>query len=125
MPAISLEMRSASVHLYAEIGRRIREHRIHARRDGKKMTQERLALALGLTRAAVSNIETGKQQIYIHTLFRIADVLRVDISNFLPSTSDLKLNPLEVGLATKAIDPESRKKILELMDINRKLLAAR
>lgn len=117
-------MRSASVHLYIEIGRRIREHRIRTPRDGKKITQEHLALALGLTRAAVSNIETGKQQVYVHTLFRIADVLKVDISNFLPRTSDLKLNRLEVDLATKAIDADSRKKILELMDKKQKILAA-
>lgn len=118
-------MQSASVQLYIEIGRRIRDQRIRGRRDGKKITQEYLARALGITRAAVSNIETGKQQIYIHTLFRIADVLKIDITNLLPRDSDLKLNPLEVGLATKAIDAESRKKILELLELKPKSVAVR
>lgn len=125
IPGIKLLMQPASVQLYLEIGRRIRDLRIRQKRDGKKITQEFLARALGITRAAISNIETGKQQIYVHTLFRIAEVLGVDISALLPKISDLDMNPLAVDLANREIDPVSKRLIFDLLNKNPKELANR
>jgi transcriptional regulator with XRE-family HTH domain len=64
---------------YAALGKRIREAR-----KMKKVTQEQLAKAVGLSRTSVTNIETGRQPIYTHTVIRIAEILGAQIGEMLP-----------------------------------------
>lgn len=51
-------------------------------------SQEDLALALGLSRTSITNIERGRQPIQLHTLYKIADVLGVEPTVLLPGASD-------------------------------------
>jgi transcriptional regulator with XRE-family HTH domain len=64
---------------YTALGKRIRE----ARR-AKKLTQEKLSYSVGLSRTSVTNIETGRQPIYAHTVVQIAQLLGVQVSDILP-----------------------------------------
>lgn len=48
------------------------------------MTQERLAVLIGMSRASLANIETGRQTVLIHHLYRIAEQLQLDITDLLP-----------------------------------------
>lgn len=70
--------------LYAAVGRRIRKVR-----TDKKITQEDLAGAAGLTRTSVTNIEKGRQKLLLHTLSAIARRLAVPCASLLPDESEL------------------------------------
>jgi transcriptional regulator with XRE-family HTH domain len=71
-----------SKQLYQAIGALIREHR---KRHG--LTQERLAKQIGMSRAAIANIEAGRQQLLVHQLYDIASVFELDISILIPIRS--------------------------------------
>lgn len=66
--------------IYKEIGKLIR-----ARRRRADMAQEGLARQLGLSRATLANIETGRQRILVHQLYGIAKALGAAVGDFLPA----------------------------------------
>jgi transcriptional regulator with XRE-family HTH domain len=49
------------------------------------LSQEALAKAVGLTRTSITNIERGRQPVNLHTLYVMADILRLDVADLLPS----------------------------------------
>jgi len=63
---------------YREFGRRVRD----ARRD--HMTQQVIARKVGLSRAAVANIELGRQRVALHMIVRFARALGVSQATLLP-----------------------------------------
>ncbi|WP_431088823.1 helix-turn-helix transcriptional regulator [Paenibacillus sp. 8b26] len=67
--------------LYRIIGFNIR-----CKRKLLRMTQTQLGLAVDLSRTAISNIESGKHHVQIHTLFKIAQVLDTSIQSLLNNT---------------------------------------
>jgi transcriptional regulator with XRE-family HTH domain len=68
--------------LYIAVGKRVREVRRNA-----SFTQEQLASQLGISRPSVSNIEKGRQQILVHTLYAIAEALGVNVRDLLPESN--------------------------------------
>ena len=66
-------------HFYKPVADKIREARKSA-----NLTQKMLAGNIGLTRAAVANIESGRQQILLHTLYGIADACHTEPVKLLP-----------------------------------------
>jgi transcriptional regulator with XRE-family HTH domain len=70
---------AATPTVYIEAGRRIQDARKKA-----GITQERLADAVGLSRASMSNIERGRHKILLHVLEDIARALAVDLHDLLP-----------------------------------------
>ncbi|MFP1130285.1 helix-turn-helix domain-containing protein [Asticcacaulis sp. W401b] len=66
----------------AQIGRRIR-----ALRDAHDLNLNELARLSGFSASALSLIETGKRDLRISSLFRIASALRVSISDLLEDPS--------------------------------------
>lgn len=83
--------------LYLAVGKAIA-----VRRDELNLTQQTLADAVGLSRASLANIETGRQKILLHYLYRIAAVLKVPrIEELLPAnvqpTEFSKLEDLAIG----------------------------
>lgn len=73
---------------YQTLGQRLRE----ARRS-VNLTQGDLARAVGVSRTSITNIETGRQPLYVHTLLRFAEILGITASELIP--------------ARKAVAPES------------------
>lgn len=65
--------------LYEELGRLVRQHR-----ERLGMSQEVLAQAIELSRTSVANIETGRQRIPLHHLYRLARALKVEAGALLP-----------------------------------------
>jgi transcriptional regulator with XRE-family HTH domain len=65
--------------LYLQLGKRIRA----ARKDAG-LTQAELAASISLSRTSVTNIERGRQQILLHTLYDIASTLGIDAADLLP-----------------------------------------
>lgn len=94
---------------------------IEKRRSSKDMTQAQLGSYLNppLTRAAISNMEKGRQRILAHTLCHIADILGVELADIVPSdkakpvAADVKRTlerkfPKAAAEITKAIERSKR-----------------
>ncbi len=69
---------------YVAVGRRI------AKARAGSVTQETLAKKTSLTRTSIINIEKGRQQILLHTLVGIAQVLRVPLTDLIPDSDSLE-----------------------------------
>ncbi|MCX4920090.1 helix-turn-helix domain-containing protein [Streptomyces sp. NBC_00687] len=67
----------------AEIGRRVRAARVQT-----KLTQELLARKAGLTRASITNIESGTQAPPPYRLVRLASALGVRPADLLPALDE-------------------------------------
>lgn len=65
---------------YSRFGQLLQQHR---KRLG--MSQAAVGKAIGLSRASVANIETGRQHIPLHHLYRLARALKVDVYALLPT----------------------------------------
>lgn len=66
--------------LYQIIGKRIKETR-----QNRGYTQQELADLIHLTRSSIANIEIGRQKLPIHVLYAIAEQLKIEPFNLLPS----------------------------------------
>jgi transcriptional regulator with XRE-family HTH domain len=65
--------------IYKDIGAIIR-----GRRKALKLTQEALSKKLAISRGALANIETGRQNILVHQLYNYASVLGLNVNDLLP-----------------------------------------
>jgi transcriptional regulator with XRE-family HTH domain len=70
--------------LYTKIGERIRFLRKQA-----ELSQEDLADKVGLKRASIAQIETGKQAISVFLLYNMGEALGKRISEILPEYDDV------------------------------------
>jgi len=70
--------------LYLELGVRVRR-----RREARDLTQDELASAVGVSRSSIANIERGRQHAPVHLLFQLAEELKVDVGELLPTRSEL------------------------------------
>ncbi len=68
--------------LYPRFGQLVRRHR-----ERLGLNQAEIGQAIGLTRASIANIETGRQRIPLHHLYRLARVLKVDVHALLPTAA--------------------------------------
>jgi transcriptional regulator with XRE-family HTH domain len=81
--------------LYRELGRKIREARA---RSGQKLSQEKLAKRLDISRASIVNIEAGRQRAPLHLLWQIAEILGTDLTLLIPRREELLQPPTPVQL---------------------------
>ncbi|MHB1210549.1 MAG: helix-turn-helix transcriptional regulator [Acidimicrobiales bacterium] len=65
--------------VYERIGRLIR-----TRRRARDLSQLGLAGRLGLARATLANMESGRQRILAHQLYQLADALECRVEDLLP-----------------------------------------
>lgn len=85
--------------IYRHIGLLIKN-----RRKQLGLTQQKLAERLAISRASLASIETGRQNVLVHQLYRFATALQLEPKDFLPafggpsSILDLKELPLPAGL---------------------------
>jgi len=62
---------------------------IKARRKTLGLKQENLAHTLGISRGSLANIETGRQNILVHNLYKIAAALDLNLFDLLPQPSSV------------------------------------
>jgi transcriptional regulator with XRE-family HTH domain len=101
--------------LYREIGRKIRDAR---ERAAPKLSQDKLAKRLGMSRASVVNIEAGRQHPPLHLLWQIAEILGTDPLLLFPRRDELSTSTPTVQLDRDTLqeirraakgDPETQK----------------
>jgi transcriptional regulator with XRE-family HTH domain len=73
--------------IYRHIGILVRD-----RRKKLKLTQETLAARLGISRASLANIETGRQKVLVHQLYGFAATLDLMPIELLPPVERLALD---------------------------------
>jgi transcriptional regulator with XRE-family HTH domain len=92
---ISVPRRSAEEQeaaLYLELGRRVRQQRKTV--GPERVSQEDLAAACGMNRATIAAIESGRQSVALHQIFRIAAALSVDPSSLIPPAPPIEIAPM-------------------------------
>lgn len=101
--------------LYDRLGTLIRD-----RRKKLLLTQHELAGRIGISRASLANIETGRQKVLVHQLYALATALDLAPSDLLPpmaaseSSRDWSNLPLPDDLKV-----EQKKQIARLLDAAR------
>jgi len=74
----------SEMRLYKQLGRDIA-----ARREALRMTQAELAKKIDLARASLANIESGRQRIMVHQLYKLVGALKLgSIAELLPAAWD-------------------------------------
>lgn len=68
--------------LYQQFGQRLAEFR-----KSRNMSQQDLADGIGLTNTSIANIEAGRQRVYLHQLFRIANAFGVTLNDIMTAPS--------------------------------------
>lgn len=81
--------------LYKLIGERIRAAR---ERAAPKLSQDKLAKQLGISRASIVNIESGRQHAPLHLLWKIACLLDTELSMIIPRRAELAENGASIEL---------------------------
>lgn len=92
-----------SESLYGAVGKRIR-----TARKAIGMSQELLALSIGVSRASVVNIEAGRQRLLLHVLVSIAAALGIEPCALLQNVA----TP-DQSYANRALAAEARTRELE------------
>ena len=84
--------------------------RIRTFRTEQGLTQAALGLRLvpPVTRAAIANVENGKQRVLAHTLVQLAQILRAEIHRLLPTFS----SPRSAIAQQKVLERELKKKLV-------------
>lgn len=104
--------------LYTQIGRRVK-----ARREELGHSQAWLAERVGLLRTSITNIESGRQKLPLHSLYAICLALGVDPTEVLPAASEVALHEREEVViddqTRKNVPPETAKFIRALMNESR------
>lgn len=70
--------------LYKHLGITIKN-----RRQELGLTQDQLARHLDISRASIANMETGRQKILIHHLYRLAEKLDTKVTALLPEPEEI------------------------------------
>jgi DNA-binding XRE family transcriptional regulator len=72
--------------LYTEVGRKIRSARD---RSTPRLSQDNLAKRLGISRASIVNIEAGRQHAPLDLLWKIAQILELELTMLIPQRAEL------------------------------------
>jgi DNA-binding XRE family transcriptional regulator len=72
--------------LYTEVGRKIRSARD---RSTPRLSQDNLAKRLGVSRASIVNIEAGRQHAPLDLLWKIAQILELELTMLIPQRAEL------------------------------------
>lgn len=97
--------------LYKRLGTAIKE-----RRKQLGLTQEQLSNQLELSRASLANIETGRQRLLVHQLYRLAGCLAVRVIALLPESDEVEdLGILDSVSVSENLNLEQRQQVVRLM----------
>ena len=103
-----MKQRMNETEIYRAVG-----EAIAVRRNELKFTQDYVAKKVGLSRASLANIETGRQKIILHYLYRIAAVLELPrVQELLPAlTQAIDLRDAELSIGGDEINDKQRAQV--------------
>jgi transcriptional regulator with XRE-family HTH domain len=93
--------------LYRRLGRAVA-----ARREQLELTQEKVARQLGLSRASLANLESGRQRIMVHQLFRLVNALKVtSILDLVPPQWEFEADLPDIKVVGDRLNPKEESSI--------------
>lgn len=96
--------------IYKDIGALIK-----ARRKTLSLKQESLAQTLSISRGSLANIETGRQSILVHQLYRFAAALQLLPSDLLPPLANDQVRAERTTLPLPDnLKPDQKRQVAEL-----------
>ncbi len=98
--------------IYEHIGEVIRTRR---RSLKPRLTQESLAQLLGISRASLANIETGRQNVMVHQLYAFAKALHLSPADFLLPVNDPAVGLDWSGVMPADLKPKQQEQIARLL----------
>lgn len=88
--------------------------RVSVRRKKLGLTQAALASKVGMSRASIANIESGRQNILLHHVYTLAAALELpNIASLLPSLDAVSL-PGEVEMTGEELTEKQRAQLMSL-----------
>jgi transcriptional regulator with XRE-family HTH domain len=81
------------------VGLRIKEARVQ-----QQLSQRDLAVKAGVQQSAIYEIETGRPNITLRTLAKMADVLGMNMRDFLPEKTDVTVSPAAFTLLSGLLE---------------------
>lgn len=108
--------------LYVALGARLKK--LREGEDGSpRITQAELAAKVGLERTSITNIEKGNQKVPLHVLYKLCEVLRVDISSVLPPLAEVQedetaFRDVNIGTVTAKLSPLAAQVIENIVSSN-------
>ena len=97
--------------IYKRLGPLIREHR-----QQLGLTQEQLSSQLGISRASLANMETGRQRLLLHQLYGLADKLDIKVEALLPELEENKeLRTFDGLFFSEDISLKQQQQIVDLL----------
>ena len=92
---------------YKQIGLRIQE-----RRENQGRVQKELAGRLAISRGSLANIETGRQRIMVHQLYRIAAELELSPTDLLPPMPAKQIDEPQINIPVPShLNPQQAKDV--------------
>jgi transcriptional regulator with XRE-family HTH domain len=89
---------------------------IRGQRRKLEWPQHKLAARLGISRATLANIETGRQRILVHQLYSFAEALQLKPSDLIPPTSEGRPTTDVAELLIQGdVNPKQREQINRLI----------
>jgi transcriptional regulator with XRE-family HTH domain len=98
--------------VYRHIGAVIRRGR---RKFKPRLTQAALAQRVGISRASLANIETGRQSVLVHQLYALAAALDLAPADFLLPAADAGLRAEWDQVLPDDLKPVQKKQIARLL----------
>jgi len=98
--------------IYVAFGRTVA-----ARRKKLELTQAQLAARLGMSRASVANIESGRQNVLLHHVYSLASALEfAKVSDLLPTTPKPQTQEdLDMALSDETVTAREKAQITDLI----------
>lgn len=84
--------------IYVELGRRVLQERYRA-----GWTQQDVAGQVGMSRASIANVETGRQRLMLHQVMKLAEVFSIRVEDLL----GVALNELPASKIIDAVRKEN------------------
>src|SRR2546426_5932917 len=112
----AMDGNAATLRFYKLLGIRIADLR-----NASKLTQAELAERIGSARTSITNLERGRQQMPLHQLLRISEVLQVDLKDLIPSRDEVQSQeriPVFIGTDRKEVSPATARLITSILDGN-------
>ena len=98
--------------LYRHIGALIKSRR---KKFKPRWTQEKLANRVGISRASLANIETGRQSVPVHQLYAFAEALHISPADFLLAANDTGARAKWDEVIPDDLKPQQKDQIARLL----------